>query len=112
VAGPTRAAPRKATFCDLHHRLLLNALITCRLATAPSLNPPPIRCGRQEPRLRTRRRGSVSPGHVLCGAPNTLQRFFCDSLASHNSLFAEPCNTFQKSSDSSYTISHFGCECS
>jgi hypothetical protein len=40
VAGPTRAAPRKATFCDLHHRLLLNALITCRLAAAPSLNPP------------------------------------------------------------------------
>jgi hypothetical protein len=44
VAGPTRAAPRKATFCDLHHRLLLNALITCRLAAAPSLNPPdPVR---------------------------------------------------------------------
>ena len=50
--------------------------------------------------------------HVLCGPPDALQRFFCDSLASHNSLFAKLCNTFQKSPDSSYTVSYFGRECS
>src|SRR5262245_25014254 len=47
---------------------------------------------------------------VLRCLPDTLQRVFFDSLTSHNPLLAVLYSTFQKSCDSSYTVSYFGRE--
>ena len=47
---------------------------------------------------------SASLIHVLCIAPDTLKRFFCDHLANIGSLFAKLCDMFKKSADSSYTV--------